>query len=607
MDATVISFRGGVSRFRLDLHAGQLWQHPATHIPLPAKQFDLLRVFVTHPKKLFSKDDLISEVWGALDVTDEALAQAVRGLRQALGDDKNAPRFIATVPKKGYRFDAEVDGDASSPWKMTAVSAPSLVHAAPATEMPREARFQAWRFNVDSTFALTPVCEETRLVGRQFELSVGRDQLMVPGQHVLLYGPLGAGKTSLANVLAMTLARDKSIVWCKTDVNALDTFKEISRKIRSDIGHAVGIPDLGAGRELTSSELAQQFTDIARHYPFVMILDEFQRPMAHEAAVGISELLKGLGDRRARAQFVVVGIAENIRDLIEGHESLVMRHLLPIRVGTMTRPTTLEIVRRGFSDLAEHGWPDRTSSQGMGTIAESITVLSLGLPTMVNDLARETARVALDNRSTRLTEADFENALSRLTSRYSQELDIDLRQLAHDKYLVACAAARTDTRGSRTVRGVADALEKLTGDPIEEADIASRLAIHLKTGFLKHAANEMELQFALNLLPSRLLVAAAAARSLKLDRLALLWRHPIDRILDELEYQMFECLRLADIGSVDSAREIYRQADARLKFAIEHVKGDASYPAQRDRLLSLEARFPDLRRMIDLGEPPTVG
>jgi DNA-binding winged helix-turn-helix (wHTH) protein len=612
MDTVVIRFRGRDFRFRLDQHSGQLWRDPNDRIHLPAKQFDLLTLFVTNPHRLFPKDELIRRVWGEdRDVSDEVIARAVSDLRHALGDDTAAPEFIATVPKKGYRFDAEVEIDSEridplgSPAPPRPANAP-LVHALDAT--PLDLQFKTWATQADSIFALTPIRDEPRLVGRQFELWVARRQLMVPGQHVLLYGALGVGKTSLANILAMTLARELPRLWCRTEVNDGDTFREISRKIRKSLRCELGDPRLATELDLSSSELAEEFHVIAREHPFVVILDEFQRPMTREAAVALAELLKGLGDRRACAQFVVVGIADNIRDLIAGHESLVLRHLLPIRVGTMTRPTTLEIVRRGFNDLATHGWPDLMSSPGLERIGEAITALSLGLPTMVNDLARETSRVALDNRSPRVSETDFDNGLRRLTSRYSQELDVDLRgQLAHDKYLIACAAARTDSRGCRSAHAVVRALTMLTGDHVDEAEIWPRLAKHLNTGVLKQESNNGELQFALNLLPSRLLVAAVAERSIELDRLGALWRHTTDQILDELEYLIFEFLRLADTGRIESAREVYRQAEARLAFAIEHLRNHPGYPAQRERLLVLEGRFPDLSRMIDLGPPPTVG
>jgi DNA-binding winged helix-turn-helix (wHTH) protein len=57
---------------------------------------------------LVSKDRFLDEVWRGVPVTDEALTQCIKALRRALGDEAASPRFIATVPKHGYRFIAPV-------------------------------------------------------------------------------------------------------------------------------------------------------------------------------------------------------------------------------------------------------------------------------------------------------------------------------------------------------------------------------------------------------------------------------------------------------------------------------------------------------------------
>lgn len=73
-------------------------------VPLQPRCFDLLAFLAAHPGQLVTRDRLFAEVWPDVTVGDEALTQAVKELRKALGDDAASPRFIETVPRRGYRF-----------------------------------------------------------------------------------------------------------------------------------------------------------------------------------------------------------------------------------------------------------------------------------------------------------------------------------------------------------------------------------------------------------------------------------------------------------------------------------------------------------------------
>lgn len=79
-------------------------------IDLSGRYLDALGLMLAEPGSLVTKDRFMDEVWRGVPVTDEALTQAIRALRKALGDDAASPRYIETVPKHGYRFIAPVDG-----------------------------------------------------------------------------------------------------------------------------------------------------------------------------------------------------------------------------------------------------------------------------------------------------------------------------------------------------------------------------------------------------------------------------------------------------------------------------------------------------------------
>lgn len=69
---------------------------------------ELLAFFCQHPDSIVSRDQLINSVWLGRIVTDSAVNKVVTKLRKHFDDDAKSPRFIATFPKKGYKFIAQV-------------------------------------------------------------------------------------------------------------------------------------------------------------------------------------------------------------------------------------------------------------------------------------------------------------------------------------------------------------------------------------------------------------------------------------------------------------------------------------------------------------------
>jgi len=77
-------------------------------VSLTPKAFDLLCVLAAHPGRLLTKDELIQAVWPDATVEESNLAYNVFAIRKALGESADGERYIATVPKRGYRFVAAV-------------------------------------------------------------------------------------------------------------------------------------------------------------------------------------------------------------------------------------------------------------------------------------------------------------------------------------------------------------------------------------------------------------------------------------------------------------------------------------------------------------------
>src|SRR5581483_483705 len=79
-----------------------------TTVRLTPKAFEILFVLVRHAMQVVDKEQLLKEVWPDTFVEEGSLSYNIYGLRKALGDDSSEPRYIETVPKRGYRFIAPV-------------------------------------------------------------------------------------------------------------------------------------------------------------------------------------------------------------------------------------------------------------------------------------------------------------------------------------------------------------------------------------------------------------------------------------------------------------------------------------------------------------------
>jgi DNA-binding winged helix-turn-helix (wHTH) protein len=158
-------------QFVLD-RANQQLRRDSKEIPLPPKTFAVLQYLAENPQRLVSQGELLKAVWGPITVANGLLRGYVRDLRHALADKAAHPRFIETIPRRGFRFVASVTIDPSS-------------HLAPKPDEPGS--------------TMPPL----RLVGRDQELTALQKSLqtMLGGkrQVVFIVGEAGIGKTALLN------------------------------------------------------------------------------------------------------------------------------------------------------------------------------------------------------------------------------------------------------------------------------------------------------------------------------------------------------------------------------------------------------------------------
>jgi DNA-binding winged helix-turn-helix (wHTH) protein/tetratricopeptide (TPR) repeat protein len=124
---------------------------PTGTFRLEPKVMDVLVYLAQRPGQMVSKDEILETVWKDTFVADGALFRHVSELRRLLGDDSKVPRYIQTIPKKGYRLVAPVFSEAGlvaaeggDPSAHSTTAPPALTAEAGRAGLPAPARSRPW-------------------------------------------------------------------------------------------------------------------------------------------------------------------------------------------------------------------------------------------------------------------------------------------------------------------------------------------------------------------------------------------------------------------------------------------------------------------------------
>lgn len=105
------SRRLSFDEFEVDLRSGELWER-GNRLRLQDQPFQVLRVLLERRGEIVTRDELKQTLWPADTFVDfdDGLNTAVRKIRDVLGDSAEKPRYIETIPRRGYRFIAPLVG-----------------------------------------------------------------------------------------------------------------------------------------------------------------------------------------------------------------------------------------------------------------------------------------------------------------------------------------------------------------------------------------------------------------------------------------------------------------------------------------------------------------
>ena len=298
------------AEFRLDLANQQLWRDE-TAIPLRPKVFAVLRRLLDQPGQLVTRDEVSAAAWPDTVVSESVLRGAIRELRDALGDDATAPRFIQTIPHRGYRFVAEVHrppvrgAGGAKPSADDADRPRDLILIGRDAELARlERALERAGAGARQVVFITgePGIGKTTLVDAFLAAADGADRWTARGQCVEHYG---SGEAYLPVLEALgQLCRQ---------ANGADVIAVLARHAPTWLAQMpglVGDAELeavqrraqGATRERMLRELAEAVEALTAAKPLVLALEDL-----HWSDYSTVDLISSLAQRRSPARVLLLG------------------------------------------------------------------------------------------------------------------------------------------------------------------------------------------------------------------------------------------------------------------------------------------------------------
>ena len=222
------------------------------------------------------------------------------------------------------------------------------------------ARTAQLRRRVSDSFSPgAPINQQALFAGRVPQLRTVFEAIGQRGQHAMIYGERGVGKTSIANTVGV-IVQTVPLQTCRINCDSADSYTSIWRKVFREIVVSFPQTKIGFGRtkELTTSNLSSVIGDTigpddirqtlaGLDAPIVMVLDEIDQIANRSVTKMLAETVKALSDHSVRSTIILVGVADNVSDLIAEHQSI-ERCLVQVPMPRMSRAELGEILAKGF-------------------------------------------------------------------------------------------------------------------------------------------------------------------------------------------------------------------------------------------------------------------
>jgi hypothetical protein len=324
-------------------------------------------------------------------------------------------------------------------------------------------------FDVGRLFSAAPLSpagslsrelSETLYLGRASEARLMMNAVRDPAKHIVLYGERGVGKTSLANTFwRKNNTLDRPILAARVQVYPFDDFSSLWSRALEEFQTVFRpyVSDLGSDFAQVSPDIVRrEFQKLPPRVGAIMIIDEFDLLRSGEARELTAHLLKSLHDHAIDVTVLLIGVAENVEELISNHQSL--RRVLSL----------VKLERMNANDLNEilDSRLRLTPLRLLDDARSEIVTLSCGLPYYVQILGKFAALNAIGDRRGSIQNKDVDAAIENFLVESGQSF-VDEYQRATDsqqadnhfrEVILASALAFSDASGVFTPSDVAMAV-----------------------------------------------------------------------------------------------------------------------------------------------------